>query len=394
MTFGTGGVRPPPNRLDGDEKTAAMRRLGADEWSGLLAVLVCAAAGVPVLVAVARGDSVTTVPPWLWVVVFGVFLAAMVICMVELVRPAAVPWVFGIQVVAGPVLVLAAPSAGLTPILLVFTAAVSAYLVSRPVTVVVVVLNSAVIAWSLWSITDAPGEVLMVTALYVMIQSATVLAVVAQEHEVRLRRELAVAHTELRATSALLADSSRADERLRIARELHDLIGHQLTVLALELEVASHRATPPALEHVTRAREVARELLADVRETVGEMRSSAPDLRESLARIVADLPGLDVELTVDDEVSVDEERSAALVRCAQEVVTNTLRHSGATRLRVAVTVDGDRVVLTGHDNGQGATQVTIGNGLRGITERAESLGGHVEFTADDGFRVVASVVAR
>src|SRR3546814_12036878 len=75
-------------------------------------------------------------------------------------------------------------------------------------------------------------------------------------------------NSELRATRALLAESSRLSERMRISRELHDLLGHHLTALSLNLEVATHVSSGKAQEHVRQAHTLAKLLLTDVREAV------------------------------------------------------------------------------------------------------------------------------
>jgi signal transduction histidine kinase len=192
----------------------------------------------------------------------------------------------------------------------------------------------------------------------------------------------------------LREEASRASERLRISRELHDLIGHQLTVLTLELESAVHRDPEAAREHVERARGVARELLGDVRHTVGELRRRAPDLRSALESLAAAVPRPRVEVTVGDDVVADEEQTAALVRVVQEVVTNAVRHAQlATVLHLEVTADGDRIMLVAQDDGLTSGPVRLGNGLRGMVERLEALGGGAAFDASAGFRVEAHLEA-
>jgi signal transduction histidine kinase len=86
------------------------------------------------------------------------------------------------------------------------------------------------------------------------------------------RDELRKVNSELRATQALLAENTRIAERVRIARELHDLVGHHLTALTLNLEVATHLVDGKALEHVQQAHSLAKLLLVDVREVVSDMR--------------------------------------------------------------------------------------------------------------------------
>jgi signal transduction histidine kinase len=109
---------------------------------------------------------------------------------------------------------------------------------------------------------------------------STVASQQADERDVQRRL-----NSELRATRALLAESTRIAERMRIARELHDLIGHHLTALSLNLEVASHLSNEAASEHVRKAQSTARLLLADVREAVSELRQDdAIDLTSGAAK--------------------------------------------------------------------------------------------------------------
>jgi signal transduction histidine kinase len=207
-----------------------------------------------------------------------------------------------------------------------------------------------------------------------------------------MRTELARAHVDLRAAGVLLEESARTAERLRISRELHDLIGHQLTVLTLNLEAARHLEGDAAREHVERADRVARELLGDVRATVGEMRERPTDLAAALRSLVDGVPGLEVEIEVDPALSLGEEQQVALLRLAQEAVTNTLRHSGAAHLRIDVSGEGGAVTLLARDDGAGAAAPRLGNGLRGLRERFEQLGGELTVESGPGFTVRGRLV--
>jgi signal transduction histidine kinase len=111
--------------------------------------------------------------------------------------------------------------------------------------------------------------------------------------------------------------------------------------------------------------------------------------------MVADLPGLAVDLSVDERAPIDETTALAVVRCVQEIVTNTLRHADADRLTVAVVVDDAGVRVDAHDDGRGAPELALGNGLTGMRERIEQLGGDVtiQTAADHGFAVLARVPA-
>jgi signal transduction histidine kinase len=370
-----------------------VRRFDPDLWGAIYGTLVCVAVGLPVLVVDVRGGDLTTAPA-LWWLLFAGYVIAQAACtwFSDDLAPRLIRLAFAGQVVFGAALALMAPRAGWTPILLIYTAALSVYLVPWPVTLLVIGLNTA-IAMIAAGLADQPPVAVAITgALYLLLQLASTLGVLGQVRAQEANRRLSAAHTQLRAAGALLAEASRADERLRIARELHDLMGHQLTVLTLELETATHKADPA--EHVARANTVARALLADVRATVGEMRRQAPDLRATLERIVADLPTPRVHLSIGEDVQTDEARTATLIRCVQEVVTNAIRHARATELWIEIRRgDNGHIVFEAHDNGRGADRVVMGNGLTGIDERVRELGGSARFDGRTGFRVTAEVPA-
>lgn len=375
-------------------KLIGMSRMAAQLLGGVFATLACLAPAVPVVVMHSRGEWTTLIPVGWWLACYAVFFVALVVAMwlAEIVSHRLRSAAFAVQVVSAPVLVLTAPGFGWTAILLVFNAALSAALVRARVAAALIAANTAVVAASALPSSSAL-EIAMGSMLYLVLQAAAYLGLLAMLREGESRLRLSEANVRLRAAAALLAESSRAQERLRIARELHDLIGHQLTVLALELEVASHQAEGEAAESVGRARAVTRSLLADVRGTVGEMRGGDRRLGEALESVVADLPEPSVHLRVDEAAVVDEARTAALIRCSQEVITNAIRHSHAANLWIEVAAEGDALVFEARDDGVGAAEVVLGNGLRGIAERVEALGGTVDFRGRDGFRVRAEVPA-
>ncbi|SCL69605.1 sensor histidine kinase [Micromonospora peucetia] len=368
-----------------------MRRLGLDEWSGVVMLVVCVGVGSPVMLGLVEPD----IPALVWVGLFVVTLGAALVSVVEWGQAAQRWAAYGTAVVAGWGVVATAPRAGMLPILLVVIAALGPETVRLPVNLLVIALNTVVIALTVSRIHDDPVEPLAAGVFYGLIQIATAFSVTAIRREQQHRRELAQAHVELRAASLLLAGSARTAERLRISRELHDLLGHQLTILTLELEAARHREGDPAREHVERAGRVAREVLADVRGTVSALRAgSAADLAEALRDVGRDIPGLDVTVEVGEDVEANEEQTAALVRAVQEIITNTLRHADARELGVTIVRDGDVIRLTAVDDGQGVRDVIPGNGLRGIAERFAPLGGEIAYDGSSGFRVTARMPAR
>ncbi|GAB4167330.1 MAG: sensor histidine kinase [Wenzhouxiangellaceae bacterium] len=211
--------------------------------------------------------------------------------------------------------------------------------------------------------------------------------------QLKAREELRRVNSELRATQALLAQNTRIAERVRIARELHDLVGHHLTALSLNLEVASHTAEGRAKEHVDRAASVARLLLADVREVVSDMRrDDRVDLREAFRELAQGVPEPVIHLDLPDDLSLtDPLRAQILLRCAQEVITNTVRHAQARNLWISLSADASGVKLEARDDGRGAAELIPGNGLRGMRERLKELGGRIEIMTrpQSGFRINA-----
>lgn len=205
-------------------------------------------------------------------------------------------------------------------------------------------------------------------------------------------------NSELRATRALLAESARVNERTRISRELHDLLGHQLTALTLNLEVAGHLAEGQALEHVKRSHTLAKLLLGNVREVVSQLRETgAIDLAAALRPLTENVPSLDIQLEIEDPLNVeDPQRAHVLLRCTQEIITNAVRHAGARHLWIKVYREApDRVVVEARDDGVGADMVDVGNGLRGMRERLQQCGGQlqIETRPGEGFRLRATVPA-
>jgi len=211
------------------------------------------------------------------------------------------------------------------------------------------------------------------------------------------RDALRKVNSELRATQALLADNTRIAERVRIARELHDLVGHHLTALTLNLEVATHLVDGKGLEHVQQAHSLAKLLLADVREVVNDMRvDDKVDLAAALRTLVSGVPEPQIHLDLPLELAMtDPRRAQVLLRCTQEMITNSVRHARAKNLWISLIHDVDGVALTARDDGRGVTSVEAGNGLNGMAERLRQLGGelNIETSPGAGFSVHAGIPA-
>ena len=207
------------------------------------------------------------------------------------------------------------------------------------------------------------------------------------KQQAEAREEQRRLNSELRATRALLAESSRLGERMRISRELHDLVGHHLTALTLNLEVASHLVQGQAQEHVRKAQSVAKLMLGDVREVVSQLREGdSIDLTQALRNLTEGVPGLAIHLQLPPRFSVEDPRRAqVLLRCAQEIITNAVRHAGARNLWLSFERDaGVGMAIRARDDGRGASQFEQGNGLAGMRERLAEFGGRLDVTTGKG----------
>lgn len=182
---------------------------------------------------------------------------------------------------------------------------------------------------------------------------------------------------ELIATQHLLSEASRQSERTRIARDLHDLLGHHLTALSINLQIAERIAEGEAEEKIAESRALARLLLSDVRDAVSTLREeSAVDFEQSIKLLVDKVPQLAIELEIDDDLAINEfEVAESLLRCIQEALTNTLRHARAKRSWIRVWQADDSVHLEFRDDGDRAADIQEGNGLKGMRERLAQLKG-------------------
>lgn len=204
---------------------------------------------------------------------------------------------------------------------------------------------------------------------------------------------LTVAHAKLLQYSTQVEELTVISERNRIAREIHDTLGHSLTLLAVQLETATQlelRGDPRLHEELLSARQVVKACLTEVRYSVEALRpeeTSTRSLQEQLGRLVAEFestcPQTTITLDLDEAPSpIHPEVCFALYRCAQEALTNIRKHASATKvlLRLSTTGgNGNQVELTVLDNGKSypsnQNHQVSGFGLMGMGERAALLGG-------------------
>jgi len=230
-------------------------------------------------------------------------------------------------------------------------------------------------------------------------------------HVFRTSQERAGLVNELRAAQAELERSRAAEvelaalrERERVARDLHDGLGHSLVALSVQLE-AVQRLYPVdparASAHIDDMKRLTRESMAELRRTLDDLRAPGLEdesLAEALERLCADLAartGLAVERRIDAPAGLPPAVAEALWRVAQEALANVERHAGATAVRLALVTRPDAVTLTVSDDGRGLPPDAEGRpghyGLRGVRERVEGLGGALMLARNGGTTVEVSV---
>lgn len=360
----------------------------AQEFSGLAIIGLAVTAGLLLLFT----GSEPYIPSWIWLALLCIALSCSVWPVVNKLSARAALMLYTTAVVSSWLLIATMPDIGMLVVLLILVAAAGVDVVPMWAVLSVVVMNCVMIAIHLRTAGAEPVDYFGISAFYFILHIAAVFSTYALSREAKLRGGLEEKTTQLEAASVLLEDSAKTAERLRISRELHDLIGHQLTILNLELEAAKHHEGHKAREHTAQAGVVAKELLANVRNTVGELRAAGPgNLRDALQRIASAVQSLDISVEIDNDVIVDEQQAEALVRAGQEIITNALKHSEAKELWIAVAQDDSGVELSGANDGPAPRNITLGNGLRGLSERVTLLGGQLSVDPYPTFTVTVTL---
>jgi signal transduction histidine kinase len=393
-----------------------------------VALLTCFAAGAPMLVRLAlRPELLADPAALLWLAAFlgfvGMFLLPPMRRMASCGGRRTLAWL-AVHTVLALALLYLMPNGIHSVFLVIVAASVGEALVLRGAFVWVTAQTAA--AYPAFLRLGSWHETLVVAGAFAGFQLFAAYAAHVAEQERRGRQALAAANAELTATRGRLAEQSRNAERLRIARDLHDVMGHHLTALSLRLEAARHAVAGEVPGHVEAARRMAGTLLREVRQVVSRLReedggggreladggagggdggiadggaggwggggddgpgNGGADLAVLLDAVTRSIERPRVHLAVADELRrpVAPETGGALLRCAQEAVTNAARHSGAADLWLELARLDDGVELVARDDGDGAAgQIGEGHGLVGMRERLERLGGRLEVTTRPG----------
>ena len=286
--------------------------------------------------------------------------------------------------------------AGTTPILLILLAAQLTDRLSTPWLAVALLAVNLYFGGVLVGVWGASLQSASLTLLGMGgFQLFAVMVLVYARKAERMAEDLKTVNARLLATRSLLGETARDQERLRLSRELHDVAGHKLTALKLNLRGLARRLDEDAAKEVDRATGLADELLQDLRSVVRHLRETEGiDLAESLREVARPFPRPRLELHLDEHARIPRaEQAETMLRVVQESLTNAARHGPAEILRVHLERKADRLVLSVEDDGRLGIEVRPGNGLTGMRERLAELGGSLEISKSKmgGMKLAACV---
>jgi len=282
------------------------------------------------------------------------------------------------------------------PILLVLAAPMlAARLNGVPLWVALATINLglAAIMFGLW-----PGQLrwlLVSWTAYASFQLFATLVMQSSKRAEAMSEQLRAVNADLIATRSLLEASARDAERLRLSRELHDVAGHALTALKLNLGVMARDSRQPDAERVALCAGLADDLLQNLRGVVRQMRAhEGIDLGSAIEQLAAPFPKPSIHLDIASDARVFAiEGAEALLRTVQEGLTNSARHAMASHLWLSLHRDGEQLRLQIRDDGRGAQPLRLGSGLRGMRERLLELGGELQIDhgEEGGVRLLATL---
>lgn len=243
------------------------------------------------------------------------------------------------------------------------------------------------------------GESLLSIGVVVLSLISILLIGTAQRTARRRAEEREVAQASEARADEEHARAAALAERARIARDVHDVLAHSLSALAVQLQAAKlmvqrDDAPPDTVEQIERAHRLAVEGLAEARRAVHALRTEPVDLREGLQALVDEHP--DATLDAEDVGLLPPQVRETVLRTAQEALTNARKHAPDAPVRVRLTREGGATVLDVRDRAGAPPPLTTpgGYGLVGMGERAALIGAHLDVgPTEDGWRVTLTVPA-
>lgn len=220
----------------------------------------------------------------------------------------------------------------------------------------------------------------------------------------KANEDLRIANEQLKEYSKITEKMGETRERNRLAREIHDTLGHTLTGILAGLDAClttidiSPQETKKQLEMIAG---VTRQGINEVRRSVNKLRPDALErlnLESAIRKMIMEVESVsNTRITFVSEVAplkFDADEEDAIYRVIQESITNAIRHGKATQIRIHIESVNGEIILTIKDNGVGCKEMKKGFGTRHIVERIQMLKGSVEFDGSDGFTVTARIPIR
>ncbi len=282
-----------------------------------------------------------------------------------------------LQLTIALMLLLIHPS-DLAPILLVVWASQLADYFSRQ-RAILLVLFSNLLFYSILFFHWQFYNHIVVALTYMGFQIFALGTAFARVSEKQAREELEQVNQQLLATRIILAQSSKQDERLRIARDLHDILGHQLTAINLQLEILQHKVDQQLQSSVAETKQLAKQLLENIRAVVRDQRTPLTvDIRQAVKTLATRLPALTVEIHGDLQLE-SAQMAEQLLLCIQEGISNAVRHGNTQYLHLNLQQDQRCIHIDIDDQGKGCSlPIKPGNGLTGMQERLAQFNGRAE----------------
>ena len=220
----------------------------------------------------------------------------------------------------------------------------------------------------------------------------------------RLYHELQTANYQLQEYADMSERMARTRERNRLAREIHDTLGHTLTGIAVGLDACLaliDRSPELTKKQLVKLSDASREGIKDIRRSVNELRPDSLErfsLDVAIRKMLTDMSQMsDAQIYFDTKernLKFDEDEENAIYRVIQESITNSVRHGKADRIWITLEKKEGEILLVIKDNGLGCKEIKNGFGTRHIRERIEMLRGSVTFDGKDGFTVTAKIPIR
>ena len=263
------------------------------------------------------------------------------------------------------------------------------------VTVIISMIKYAYLIYYKFNLSNVSQMVffLMVNILILVIAAFAQHTKEEKEKKDILYKELLDTHRQLKEYTDELNRLSVIEERNRIARDIHDTLGHNMTALIMQLQMADHYVMSDAeksSQMLKNSLNTAKESLSKIREVIETLRGkeTSPEIAiKTLVEEFSEKTGAEIKLNIEGEIPKNYGVNSAIYHILQEGMTNSIRHGNASKLWINLIYSNENIKFNIKDNGQGALAFIEGFGMKGIRERVEAFGGKVEFKSQDGFMI-------